>query len=87
MQQGEDDDSSGVKLSRKELKKLKKQKQYSDQLEALKSEDQFTLSQAEKSSKSSNLTDNALDIKVSSVYAVLFVKMVKFVRKMVQVSI
>ena len=54
-----------MKLSRKELKKLKKQKQYSDQLEALKSEDQFTLSQAEKSTKASNLTDNALDIKVS----------------------
>ena len=65
LQQGDDDDSSGVKLSRKELKKLKKQKQYSDQLEALKSEDQFTLSQAEKSTKASNLTDNALDIKVS----------------------
>ena len=75
-----------MKLSRKELKKLKKQKQYSDQLEALKSEDQFTLSQAEKSTKASNLTDNALDIKVSWVYAVLFVKMVKFVRKMVHVS-
>ena len=46
------------------MKKLKKQKQFNDQLESLKAEDQFTLSQAEKSTKSSNLLDNALDIKV-----------------------
>jgi len=57
-------DGAEAKLSRKEKKKLAKQKQYSDQLEALKAEDQFTLSQAEKSTKSSNLVDNALDIKV-----------------------
>ncbi|KAF6022291.1 hypothetical protein EB796_019391 [Bugula neritina] len=59
-------DGAEAKLSRKEKKKLAKQKQYSDQLEALKAEDQFTLSQAEKSAKSSNLVDNALDIKVEN---------------------
>ncbi|XP_067941032.1 ATP-binding cassette sub-family F member 1-like [Watersipora subatra] len=55
-----------AKLTRKELKKMKKQKLFEEQLDALKAEDQFTLSQAEKSSKSSNLLDNALDIKVEN---------------------
>ena len=63
--QEEEVEQSTAKLSRKELKKLKKDKKYADQLDALKSEDQFTLSQAEKSAKASNLLDNALDIKVS----------------------
>lgn len=49
---------------------MKKQKQYSDQLEALKAEDQFTLSQVEKTSKNTNLTDNALDIKVNFVTSI-----------------
>ena len=43
---------------------MKKLKLFEEQLDALKAEDQFTLSQADKSSKSCNLLDNALDIKV-----------------------
>jgi len=53
-----------VKMSRKEMKKAKKMKQYAEQLEAVKLDDQFTLSQVDKTSKNTALTDNALDIKV-----------------------
>ncbi|XP_067940369.1 ATP-binding cassette sub-family F member 1-like [Watersipora subatra] len=45
---------------------MKKLKLFEEQLDALKAEDQFTLSQADKSSKSCNLLDNALDIKVEN---------------------
>lgn len=55
------------KLSKKEMKKLKKRMEYEDQLKSLGSEStqNFTVSQAEKSSKSSVL-DNQLDIKVEN---------------------
>ncbi|XP_067940351.1 ATP-binding cassette sub-family F member 1-like [Watersipora subatra] len=52
-----------AKLTRKKLKIMKKQKLFEEQLDALKAEEQFTLLQADKSSKSSNLLDNALAIK------------------------
>lgn len=55
------------KLSKKEMKKLKKRMEYEDQLKSLGSEStqNFTVSQAEKSSKSAVL-DNQLDIKVEN---------------------
>ncbi|XP_067940356.1 ATP-binding cassette sub-family F member 1-like [Watersipora subatra] len=43
---------------------MKKRKLFEEQLDALKAEDRFTLSQADKSSKSCNLLDNAPDIKL-----------------------
>ncbi|XP_067941052.1 ATP-binding cassette sub-family F member 1-like [Watersipora subatra] len=55
-----------AKLTHKELKKMKKQKLFEEQLDALKAEDQFILLQANKSSKSSNLLNNAFDIKVEN---------------------
>lgn len=55
------------KLSKKEMKKLKKQMEYQKQLESLgpDSIEQFSVSQAEKTSKSSQL-ENQLDIKVDN---------------------
>ncbi|KAK3740045.1 hypothetical protein QZH41_016326, partial [Actinostola sp. cb2023] len=52
----------GKKLSRKELKKLKKQEKFKSELEELESS-QFSVSQQESSTKASIL-ENALDIKV-----------------------
>ncbi|CAG2246825.1 ABCF1 [Mytilus edulis] len=55
------------KLSKKEMKKLKKKMEFEDQLKSLGSEStlNFTVSQAEKSSKSAIL-ENQLDIKVEN---------------------
>ncbi|XP_063424869.1 ATP-binding cassette sub-family F member 1-like isoform X2 [Mytilus trossulus] len=55
------------KLSKKEMKKLKKKMEFEDQLKSLGSEStlNFTVSQAEKSSKSAVL-ENQLDIKVEN---------------------
>ncbi|XP_052221586.1 ATP-binding cassette sub-family F member 1-like isoform X2 [Dreissena polymorpha] len=63
----ETDDVVKPKLSKKELKKLKKQMEYQKQLEDLdpNSIHQFSISQAEKSSKAAVL-ENQLDIKVEN---------------------
>ncbi|XP_067662051.1 ATP-binding cassette sub-family F member 1-like [Haliotis asinina] len=53
------------KLSKKELKKLKKQAEYKQQLEMMGEQGQFSVSQAEKSSKAAVL-ENQQDIKVEN---------------------
>ncbi|RUS87540.1 hypothetical protein EGW08_004716 [Elysia chlorotica] len=53
------------KLSKKELKKLKKKMEYSKQLEEMEEDGQFSVSQTEKTGKKdANLLDNQLDIKI-----------------------
>lgn len=66
-QEEEKEDSIKPKLSKKELKKLKKQMEYNKQLENLdpNSIHQFSVSQAEKSAKAAVL-ENQLDIKVEN---------------------
>ncbi|XP_033732268.1 ATP-binding cassette sub-family F member 1-like [Pecten maximus] len=63
----EEEEEAKPKLSKKELKKLKKKMEYQKQLESLgpDSIEQFSVSQAERSSKASQL-DNQLDIKVEN---------------------
>ncbi|KAL4218591.1 ATP-binding cassette sub- F member 1 [Mactra antiquata] len=63
----EKEDTFKPKLSKKELKKLKKQMEYNKQLESLdpNSVHQFSVSQAEKSAKAAVL-ENQLDIKVEN---------------------
>ncbi|VDI18574.1 ATP-binding cassette, subfamily F, member 1 [Mytilus galloprovincialis] len=63
----EEEEEAKPKLSKKEMKKLKKKMEFEDQLKSLGSEStlNFTVSQAEKSSKSAVL-ENQLDIKVEN---------------------
>ncbi|VDI58885.1 ATP-binding cassette, subfamily F, member 1 [Mytilus galloprovincialis] len=63
----EEEEEAKPKLSKKEMKKLKKKMEFEDQLKSLGSEStlNFTVSQAEKSSKSAIL-ENQLDIKVEN---------------------
>ncbi|XP_015923939.1 ATP-binding cassette sub-family F member 1 [Parasteatoda tepidariorum] len=67
--QKEEEQKPKVKLSHKEKKKLKKQSEYQRQIEALGSggvDDQFTVSQAEKSAAQQLQLENAIDIKVDN---------------------
>ncbi|XP_060065979.1 ATP-binding cassette sub-family F member 1-like [Ylistrum balloti] len=66
-QEEEVEEEAKPKLSKKELKKMKKKMEYQKQLESLgpDSIEQFSVSQAERSSKTSQL-DNQLDIKVEN---------------------
>ncbi|BFZ26167.1 hypothetical protein BsWGS_29206 [Bradybaena similaris] len=65
-----DDSTSAVleeakpKLSKKELKKLKKKMEYSKALEEMEEDGQFSVSQIETSKKDNTVLDNQLDIKV-----------------------
>uniref|UniRef100_A0A0B7AK27 ABC transporter domain-containing protein n=1 Tax=Arion vulgaris TaxID=1028688 RepID=A0A0B7AK27_9EUPU len=57
-------DSVKPKLSKKELKKLKKKMEYSKALEDMEEDGQFSVSQIETSKKDTAVMDNQLDIKV-----------------------
>ncbi|KAK0065576.1 ATP-binding cassette sub-family F member 1 [Biomphalaria pfeifferi] len=59
----EEDDKDKPKLSRKDLKKLKKKMEHAKALEEIEEDGQFSVSQAEKSKKDA-VMDNQLDIKV-----------------------
>ncbi|GFU36164.1 ATP-binding cassette sub-family F member 1 [Nephila pilipes] len=68
-EKSKENDKSTPKLSHKEKKKLKKQLEYQKQIETLGSkavDDQFTVSQAEKSATQQTLFENAVDIKVEN---------------------
>lgn len=56
----------GVKVSRKELKRIKKVEQQKQELSEATDTDNFALSQAEKSTNKAGILDNTLDIKVES---------------------